>query len=59
MFYSIVFGVGVVQIMAIFDWSKTNSLGGSPIETGPNDGNSTIDRVYDLSIKYMSGFNHN
>ena len=42
-----------------FYWSKTNSLGGSPIETGPNDGNSTIDWVYDLSIKYMSGFNHN
>jgi len=39
-----------------FYWAKTNSFGGYPNETGPNDDYRDTRRIYDENIQYMGGF---
>lgn len=39
-----------------FYWAKTNSFGGYPHETGPNDDYRDTRYIYDRNIQYMGGF---
>ena len=39
-----------------FYWARTNSLGGYPNETGPNDDYTDTDYVFSVELQYMGNF---
>ena len=39
-----------------FYWAKTNSFGGLPNETGPDDDYTDTEFIFDTNIQYMGGF---